>query len=88
MDIVVEELTQYKNQIRNFLSINFYIEDLTILKDNTSLIDEGIIDSTGVLEVIGFLEETFDIMIEDSELLPENLDSVDGIARYVTRKRS
>ena len=43
--------------------------------------------STGVLEVIGFIEETFGITVEDSDLLPENLDSIDGIAQYVIRKK-
>jgi acyl carrier protein len=78
----------YTDQIRGFLSSNFYISDAGALEDSTSLLDQGIIDSTGVLEVIGFLEETFGITVEDSELLPENLDSIDGIARYIARKKN
>lgn len=78
----------YTEQIRGFLASNFYISDLGVLEDNTSLLDQGIIDSTGVLEVIGFIEETFGITVEDSELLPENLDSIQGIAHFVTRKKS
>lgn len=78
----------YREQIRAFLASNFYVADIASLQDDASLLDQGIIDSTGVLEVIGFLEETFGIAVDDSELLPENLDSVQGIARFVTRKRS
>jgi acyl carrier protein len=81
-------LVSYTDQIRGFLAANFYITDAEALKDDTSLIDRGVIDSTGVLEVIGFIEETFGITVEDNELLPENLDSIQGIARFVTRKKS
>jgi acyl carrier protein len=77
----------YTEQIRGFLASNFYISDPGLLEDGTSLLDQGIIDSTGVLEVIGFIEETFGITVEDSELLPENLDSIQGIARFITRKK-
>jgi acyl carrier protein len=66
---------------------NFYIAETNLLKGGTSLLDQGIIDSTGVLEVIGFIEETFGITVDDSELLPENLDSIEGIAQYVIRKK-
>ena len=79
-------LETYRKQIREFLLSNFYVAETTALDVDTSLLDQGIIDSTGVLEVIGFIEETFDIMVEDSELLPENLDSIEGIAQYVIRK--
>jgi acyl carrier protein len=70
------------------LVLNFYIAETNLLEVDTSLLDQGIIDSTGVLEVIGFIEETFGITVEDSELLPENLDSIERIAQYVIRKKS
>ncbi|WP_181172973.1 acyl carrier protein [Mesorhizobium sp. B2-7-3] len=75
------------NQIRSFLASNFYIADVKALSVTASLLDQGIVDSTGVLEVIGFIEETFGITVEDSELLPENLDSIQGIARFIVRKK-
>lgn len=78
----------YQTQIRDFLVSNFYINDVDGLSEKTSLLDQGIVDSTGVLEVIGFIEESFGITVEDSELLPENLDSIQGIARYVMRKKA
>ena len=46
------------------------------------------IDSTGVLELVGFLEENFGIRIQDDELVPENLDTIDNIVQFVTRKRA
>jgi acyl carrier protein len=58
------------------------------LGDRDSLLDKGIVDSTGVLELVGFLEETFEIQIEDEELIPENLDSVEKIIGYIGRKQS
>jgi len=55
--------------------------------DGASILDRGIIDSTGVLEVIGFIEDTFGSTVEDSEMLPENLDSIDRIANFVAREK-
>lgn len=77
-----------KEQVRTFVTSNFYVADPTTLKDNASLLDHGIIDSTGVLEVIFFIEETFGIAVEDNEMLPENLDSIERISNFVARKKS
>ena len=79
---------ELKKQVRDFVIANFYVGDLASLEDRTSLLDQGIIDSTGVLEVIGFVETTFGVTVEDSEMLPENLDSIERIAAYVARKIS
>ena len=76
-----------KEQIRAFLTSNFYIADPASLGDDESLLDQGIIDSTGVLEVIFFIEKNFGIKVEDSEMLPDNLDSIDRIADYIARKK-
>ena len=57
----------YSEQIRSFLVSNFYVSDVKTLMNDTSLLDQGIVDSTGVLEIIGFIEETFGIIVEDSE---------------------
>lgn len=75
-------------QIRDFVTSNFYVPDPKSLEDRTSLLDQGIIDSTGVLEVIMFIESTFGVTVEDSEMLPENLDSIERIAAFVARKRA
>jgi len=75
-----------KQQIRDFVTSNFYVPDGDTLADDASLLDAGIIDSTGVLEVIGFIEETFEVEVEDEEMLPENLDSIAAIAGFVAKK--
>lgn len=56
------------------------------LADNDSLLDKGIIDSTGVLELVAHLEKTFAIKIDNDELLPENLDSIDAIVSFLNKK--
>ena len=56
------------------------------IDENTSFLDSGLIDSTGVLELVDFLEESFDIEVEDSELVPENLDSIKNLSRYLESK--
>lgn len=78
---------EIKEQVRTFVTSNFYVSDPTSLEDNASLLDHGVIDSTGVLEVIFFIEETFGIKVEDSEMLPDNLDSIQRIADFVVRKK-
>lgn len=75
-------------QVRNFITSNFYVADPTVLADEASLLDNGIIDSTGVLEVVTFLESQFGIQVQDEEMLPDNLDSIGKIARYIERKLS
>jgi acyl carrier protein len=78
---------EIKDQIRGFITSNFYVADAEKLGDDDSFLDRGIVDSTGVLEVIAFLEKTFDIVVDDDEMLPENLDSIAKIAAFVARKK-
>lgn len=78
---------KFKEQIRAFVMSNFYVADPAALEDVASLLDSGIIDSTGVLEVISFIEDTFGITVEDHEMLPENLDSIERIATFIARKK-
>ncbi len=75
-----------KEQVRAFLTSNFYVADPSSLEDETSLLEQGVIDSTGVLEVISFIEETFGLKVEDAEMLPDNLDSIERITHFVNRK--
>lgn len=77
---------ELKEQIRTFLTSNYYVTDLAALDDDASLLDRGIVDSTGMLDIILFIEETFDIKVEHNEMLPDNLDSINRIANFVTRK--
>ena len=57
-------------------------------KDTDSFLEQCIIDSTGVIELVSFLEETYNMQIEDEELIPENLDSIANVAAYIERKWS
>ena len=76
-----------RTEIREFIAKNFYLSDPAALSDDASLIDLGIIDSTGVLEVISYLEGHFDIVVEEEETVPENLDSITRIASFIDRKK-
>ena len=76
-----------KQQIRQFVLSNFYVADPAALVDSASLLEAGIVDSTGVLEIITFLEDTFGIQVADEEMVPENLDAVERLVAYVKRKR-
>ena len=79
------EITQ---QVRKFITSNFYVPNPAALADNASLLEQGIIDSTGVLEVIGFIEDTFGITIDDREMIPDNLDTIERISGFVQRKKA
>jgi len=73
--------------VRRFIGENFlFRDDADAIAQDASLLDAGIIDSTGVLELVCFLETSFGIEIGDDEMLPENLDSIRAIASYVDRK--
>ena len=77
-----------KNQIRNFIYSNFlHTNSENGFTDDQSFLDNGIIDSTGVLELITFVEETFKINIEDDEIIPENLDSIERLVQFIQRKK-
>jgi acyl carrier protein len=73
--------------VRRFIEQNFYVEDAARLASDTSLVSEGIVDSTGMLEVIAFLETEFKIRVEDHETVPANLESIGRIVEFVSRKQ-
>jgi acyl carrier protein len=76
-----------EHAVREFLTENFPLSgDASELDREESLIGAGVIDSTGVLEVIGFVEETYGVQVADEEVLPENLDSIAAIGRFVAGK--
>lgn len=73
--------------IRSFILENYlFTDDQSELKNDDSFLEKGIIDSTGILEIISFLEERFDIQINDEEMLPQNLDSVNNILTFLGGK--
>ncbi|MCK5076381.1 MAG: acyl carrier protein [Calditrichia bacterium] len=75
-----------KNQVKEFITENFFVDQVDNLSNSDSLLENGIIDSTGILELVTYLEENFEISIEDDELIPENLDSLNNIEKFVKSK--
>lgn len=78
-----------REELREFIVENFMIgRDPQELTDSGSLLELGIIDSTGVLEVVGFLEDKYGLQVDDEELVPENLDSIANLEGFINRKRA
>ena len=79
-------MLSYIDKIREYVVDNFLFGDGEQLQDDSSFMENGIIDSTGILELITFLEETYGFKIEDDELIPENLDSLKNVSTFVDKK--
>lgn len=77
-----------RQEVRRFLEENFLFGQEPGLKDSDSFLEAGILDSTGVLQLIAFLGTRFRIVVEDAEVTPDNLDSIDKVATYLDRKRN
>jgi acyl carrier protein len=73
-------------QVREFIVQNFLFGRDDGFASGQSFLESGMIDSTGILELVAFLEQTFGIKVEDAELVPENLDSLDNIGRLLQSK--
>jgi acyl carrier protein len=78
-----------ERKVRQFIEENFlFREDRAAVSDTESLIDAGLIDSTGVLELVAFLEDAFALRLADADIVPENLDSIRAIVTFVEGKRA
>lgn len=77
-----------KGQVRKFLLDNFVMGGDVEIRDETSFMEGHILDSTGFIELITYIEETFAVKVEDEEMVPENFDSLRNIEAYVARKRA
>lgn len=77
-----------EQDVRNFIISNFLFGADNGLTSEQSLLSSGIVDSTGVLELVAFIEQTYQIKVADQELVPENLDSLAKVAAFVGRKRA
>lgn len=77
---------QIASQLRDFISTNYYIAPNTRLEEVESFLGNGILDSTGVLELVTFVEAKFGVKVHDEELVPENFDSLAALAAFVERK--
>lgn len=79
-------MSSIENRVRDFIGQTFVVADAARLSADQSLLAARLIDSTGVLELVGFLEEQFQIQVADDELVPENLDTIANIVAYIERK--
>jgi acyl carrier protein len=78
-----------REQVRQFILSNYlFTDDQTKLVDEESLMQSGTLDSTGILELIMFIEETFGIKVVDEDMVPANLDSVRSVVSYVERMKA
>ena len=75
-----------EKEIRKFIEENFILDENDNLSSEDSLLEKGIIDSTGVLELVAFIEENYNFKIKDEELIPENLDSIKSISRFIQER--
>ena len=75
-------------EIKKFIAQNFlFSDDANVVRDDESLMGSGTLDSTGILELIMFVEEKFQVKVPDEDMLPENFDSVSAIATYIEQKQ-
>ena len=72
--------------IRSYIVENFLFGDDSGLEDDSSFLEEGILDSTSALELVGFIEKEFSITVDDEEVIPENLDSIINIVNFLKKK--
>ena len=77
-----------RNVVRKFLLDNFVMGSNVTIADGASFMEGHILDSTGFIELISFIEETFEVKVDDEEMLPENFDSLANIENYLGRKRA
>lgn len=76
-----------KDQVRQYIAENLlFSDDGCSLPDDASFLEEGILDSTGVLELVMFVEQGCNIAVRDDEIVPENFDSINRLATYISRK--
>ena len=75
-----------QKEIRQYVFENFIVDDDEDFSDDESFLESGLIDSTGILELITFVEENYEIEIEDEEMIPDNLDGIAKVARFVASK--
>lgn len=76
-----------RTEMRNYILENYlFTDDQAALTDSDWFLEAGILDSTGIMEIIFFLEEQFSIKVEEEEMVPENLDSIDNLVDYIVKK--
>lgn len=84
-----EAMEEIRQKIRKYIFDSFlFTAKEDALDNDTSFLENGIIDSTGILEIISYIEDEFGIKVEDEEIIPANLDSINLISGYILRKRA
>ena len=78
--------SEIRKKLREFIKNNFLLGNDANLSDEDSFMGKGIVDSTGILEVVSFVEDNFNMKIADEDLMPENLDSINNLVKYVTTR--
>jgi len=82
-------MTDIEQKVRQFIEDNFlFREDRAALSASESLLEAGLIDSTGILELVAFIESEFQIQMADADIVPANLDSISTIIAYVASKQA
>ena len=81
-------MTDCKKDLRNFIVENFLFGQADGLADDTSFLEQAVIDSTGVLELVAHLEATYGVKVKDEELIPDNLDSINSVSAFLGKKLS
>lgn len=76
----------YETKIRDFIVETFLFGEDNNMKSDDSLLEQGIIDSSGILELVGFMEESFNIKVDDIEITPDNLDTINKITQFLINK--
>ncbi|HNQ50086.1 MAG TPA: acyl carrier protein [Candidatus Omnitrophota bacterium] len=88
MKVAVMNEADIRKKLREFIKNNFLLGNDSNLTDDDSFMGKGIVDSTGILEVVSFVEENFGFKLPDEDLMPENLDSINNLVKYVTSRVS
>jgi len=84
----IEDNQEIRREVRDYVVASFYVADPAALADSASLVKTGIVDATGMPELVAFIESNFGVGIEQDEIVPENLGSIARIASFVCRKKA
>jgi acyl carrier protein len=82
------EAEHIQGELKTFIVEQYLFGKDVALDDHDSFMEHGLLDSTGILELVAFVENTYGLRLEDDELLPENLDSIAAVTAFVVRKRA
>ncbi|HOU37049.1 MAG TPA: acyl carrier protein [Candidatus Omnitrophota bacterium] len=88
MKVAAMNEADIRKKLREFIKNNFLLGNDANLTDDDSFMGKGIVDSTGILEVVSFVEDNFGFKLPDEDLMPENLDSINNLVKYVTARTS